>query len=585
MTKKTPTPILQDLRQSLLRQDGADLTDSELLEGFISRRDEAAFEALVRRHGPMVLGVCRRILRNEADAADAFQAAFLVLVRKAATIRPRGMVGNWLYGVAHNTALKTKAMSNKRRIREREAAARPRPETAEVDQELLALLDQELRGLPDKYRAPLVLCELGGKSLKEAARELGCPAATVGTRLARGRRLLAGRLTRHGVTLGAGALAAVLARETAAAGVPPPLVVSTVKAASHIAAGQAATCVVGARVAALTEGVVRTMLLKKLRVVTLMILALTLLAAGVGLGLQQALAVWPAGPQGTGTAKQTKPPEGGQPAAKPDAPIAPRDKALAALEKSYRLADGEDLKCMRPPFPAERQAFVQSPDVPRSLARDARLHFYWNNGRLRFWGATVGGRPSALDVLTQLARIYPEELEGDRDLLKVPLDADFIARDGAPPAAIVAGMEKLLRKDFQLPAQLHFQQVERKVYVASGKYKFTPVPGRPADRIELYGKNLSANPGIGGGGSGTFAEFLQWTGRFTGKRVLAGKIENLPKARISWHDNGPDVPFTDEQWQEAHNPEGVFKHLTEQTGLTFREETRRVRILLVERKE
>src|SRR5262249_29447810 len=152
-----------------------------------------------------------------------FQAAFLVLVRKAATIRPRGMVGNWLYGVAHNTALKAKAMSNKRRIREREAAARPRPDTAAGDEERLALPDQEPRGLPGQYRTPLVLCELGGKSLKEAARELGCPAATVGTRLARARRLLAGRLTRHGATLGAGALAAVLAQETASAGVPPPL--------------------------------------------------------------------------------------------------------------------------------------------------------------------------------------------------------------------------------------------------------------------------------------------------------------------------------------------------------------------------
>src|SRR5262249_33142584 len=197
-----------------------------------------------------------------------------------------------------------------------------------------------------------------------------------------------------------------------------------------------------------------------------------------------------AGTQGSGTAKQARPPDGAQPAARPDAPVAPRDKALAALEKSYRLAGGEDLKCVRPPFPAERQAFVQSPDVPASLARDARLQFYWSKGRLRFWGATVGGRPRALDVLTQLARIYPEELEGDRALLKSPRDAAFIARGGAPPAAIIAGMEKLLRKEFQLPVLLRFQQVERKVYVASGTYKFTPVPGRPADRIEIYGTYL-----------------------------------------------------------------------------------------------
>src|SRR6202035_4552890 len=103
------------------------------------------------RHGPMVLGVCRRVLRNEADAEDAFQATFLVLVRKAASIVPRGMVGNWLYGVAHNTARKAKAMNSKRRAREREAGARPRPEAAPQDwQQQQELLDQELQALPDK---------------------------------------------------------------------------------------------------------------------------------------------------------------------------------------------------------------------------------------------------------------------------------------------------------------------------------------------------------------------------------------------------------------------------------------------------
>src|SRR5262249_31526088 len=113
--------ILQNLRRSMLRQDGAALADGALLECFISQRDEAAFEALVRRSGPMVLGVCRPPLHNEADAEDAFQATFLVLVRRAASIRPRGMVGNWLYGVARNVARKAKAMRSKRRAKEREA--------------------------------------------------------------------------------------------------------------------------------------------------------------------------------------------------------------------------------------------------------------------------------------------------------------------------------------------------------------------------------------------------------------------------------------------------------------------------------
>src|SRR5437870_5751646 len=159
---------------------GANLGDAELLERFISRCDPAVFAALVRRHGPMVLGVCRRILRHEADAEDAFQATFLVLVKKAASIRPRGLVGNWLYGVARNTALKAKAMIQQRRAKEQAAGRRPKVEaTEEVWRQVQELLDAEMGQLPEKYRVALVLCELEGRTIKEAAHDLGWPQGTV----------------------------------------------------------------------------------------------------------------------------------------------------------------------------------------------------------------------------------------------------------------------------------------------------------------------------------------------------------------------------------------------------------------------
>jgi RNA polymerase sigma factor (sigma-70 family) len=186
---------------------GVGISDGKLLESFIIRRDEAAFGALVRRHGPMVLGVCRRVLRNAHDAEDAFQAAFLVLARKAASIRQRELLGNWLYGVAYRTALGAKAAAARRRFKERqvsEPAQREAAAEADVWLDVQPLLDQELSRLPDKYRVPVVLCDLEGRTRKEAARQLGIPEGTLSGRLTTARRRLAQRLTRQGVVLSGG---------------------------------------------------------------------------------------------------------------------------------------------------------------------------------------------------------------------------------------------------------------------------------------------------------------------------------------------------------------------------------------------
>jgi RNA polymerase sigma factor (sigma-70 family) len=280
--------VIRRLRRAVLQRDAAGLTDGELLEQYLAGRDEAAFEVLLRRHGAMVLGVCRRILRNEADAEDAFQATFLVFVRKASSIRSRATVSNWLYGVAHNTALKAKAMSHKRHAKEREAGSVPKDETpSEVWQEIHALLDGELSRLPDKYRIPIVLCDLEGKTIKEAACHLGWPQGTVATRLTRGRGQLASRLTKQGLTLSGSAMAAVMSQAAASAQgtmpacVPASLVVSTVQAATAIAAGHAAAAgVISTKVVALTESVVKAMLMTKLKAPAAMLLAIIVIGSG-----------------------------------------------------------------------------------------------------------------------------------------------------------------------------------------------------------------------------------------------------------------------------------------------------------------
>jgi RNA polymerase sigma factor (sigma-70 family) len=279
--------VIRHLRRAVLRQDGAGGTDGQLLTTFIEQKDEAAFEALVRRHGPMVFGVCRRVVGNHHDAEDAFQATFLVLARKAPSVRPRERVANWLHGVALRTALKAKATTAKRRGREKQVTAMPEPEAATQDRrhDLLPLLDRELKGLPENYRLPILLCDIEGKTIKEATRQLGWPQGTVTGRLARGRKLLAKRLASRGVVLSAGSLVAVLTKNVAAAAVASSLMSSTVKAACMMAAGQATVAgLVPAKVAALMEGVLNTMFMTKLKSMMAVSLAMAVML-GIGAGL------------------------------------------------------------------------------------------------------------------------------------------------------------------------------------------------------------------------------------------------------------------------------------------------------------
>jgi RNA polymerase sigma factor (sigma-70 family) len=245
---------LQHLNRALHAGELAGVPDAELVGRFVEQRDEFAFTALVQRYGVLVFGVCRRVLRHEQDAEDAFQATFLVLARDAASVQRAGAIGSWLYGVAHNVARKARVSRARRADKER-AVAQHQPCTAPpaLLDDLKAVLDKELSALPSKYRAPIVLCDLIGHTIQEAAAEVGCPPKTLGTRLSRARAILARRLERRGLALSVGALVAALAStSTASATVPPHLLDSTARSAVGFATGSAP---VGPAVAALTNGV------------------------------------------------------------------------------------------------------------------------------------------------------------------------------------------------------------------------------------------------------------------------------------------------------------------------------------------
>src|SRR5262249_7769430 len=231
---------------------------------------------LVRRHGSMVYHLCRRVLRHEQDAEDAFQATFLVLARKAHTLRAPEAVGNWLYGVAYRTALKARTAAA-RRSRQEAAAPGPRvagPLAGLTVHDAQPLVDRELARLPDKYRAPLVLCCLEGLTRDEAAQQLGWSPRLLKSRLEQARELLRNRLVRRGTTLTAGLFAAGLLGSTAQARLAPALVDTTVQGAVLVASGGTAGTLVSAQVRALSEGVVKAMWLTKLKVFAVVCLVL-----------------------------------------------------------------------------------------------------------------------------------------------------------------------------------------------------------------------------------------------------------------------------------------------------------------------
>jgi RNA polymerase sigma factor (sigma-70 family) len=295
--------LLHHLRRTL--PPAAADSDRTLLGRFTAARDEAAFAALVSRHGPMVLGVCRRVLGDRPAAEDAFQATFLTLARRAASIRGRDTVGGWLYGVAHRLALKARADEARRRRCERHAAA-GHPTSLTPDhacRELLAVLDEELLRLPERHRLPLLLCYLEGQTQDEAARQLGWSLSTLRRRLERGRELLRCRMTQRGATLSAGLFAAALTAHTVRSAVPAALGRATVKAA--VGTGTAP-----ATVEALARAGLETPWLTKGKV------ALAVLVAAV------AVADWASSGNG-GAAPAEPPPTEPAAAPRPDASLPP----------------------------------------------------------------------------------------------------------------------------------------------------------------------------------------------------------------------------------------------------------------------
>jgi RNA polymerase sigma factor (sigma-70 family) len=267
-------------------------TDRLLLERFVRQQDGSAFAALVQRHGPMVLGVCRRVLGHAQDAEDAFQATFLVLVRRASSLREPALLGNWLYGVACRTARKARAQAVRRQQLERQATpmAAEEPNADDKGRQLRSLLDAELQTLPEKYRAPLVLCYLEGLTNEEAARRLGWPPGSMSYRLARGRELLRERLRHHDLVLPAGMFLFLLAREGTPLPVPAGLAAALTRSAQYALAHASLTGGgISASVRDLADAVLRALSARRRRGALFALLATVLASLGLATAAYAAL--------------------------------------------------------------------------------------------------------------------------------------------------------------------------------------------------------------------------------------------------------------------------------------------------------
>jgi hypothetical protein len=271
-------------------------------------------------------------------------------------------------------------------------------------------------------------------------------------------------------------------------------------------------------------------------------------------------------------------------------PLAPRragaferipPEVAEEMARRYALAEGQDVKRVAPPFaparleyykagnPLQAEMIPEGPDV---------MVFRWEMGKLRRWGSTFGQErfPS---LMKSLAGIYPQEIEGDPELLRKPLDGDWVVRADAKLENVVPQVERILREEVKLPARLNLREVERKVLVARGRYQFKGLPDRRDNHVEIYAKMLGA-PNRGGGGSGELSDCLQWVGMFIHRRVLS-EVAGAEEAQVSWHYN--ERLTSEKERAEDREEAGVIRHFTEQTGITLAEESRKVRVLFLEK--
>jgi RNA polymerase sigma factor (sigma-70 family) len=438
MTEAHPSSLLRHIRSLIGSVPAADMTDGQLLERFLAGGDETAVELLVRRYGPLVLSVCRRVLHDTHAAEDAFQATFLVLCRKAPALDRRGPLGSWLYTVAYRLALTARANELRRR-RSEEQAARRRSSAdgpAKSSGDLAVALGEELHRLPARHRAPLVLCYLEGKTNDQAAEVLGCPRGSMAARLARARERLRERLAQRGFVAPAAGIATALDTAAAGAAVPLPLLHNTVQAALWFVRGDVCGANISAGAVAMARRVVRAMFVARLKITGVLLLAAAMLTTGAAMLLKAA-------PQAAEPPSEVRTTSGQAPGVDRDRganAALPYGQAFIALRRGLGPIGEKRLlaECQTLPLDAEaRELLAKSAYALRMVQQGARIpHCDWRSDLERGIEVSLthgeGARQlSALACLRARLRFAeghaPEAID---DIIAALAMARHISRDG-----------------------------------------------------------------------------------------------------------------------------------------------------------
>lgn len=591
-------------------------SDRELLAQFVGDRDEAAFAALVYRHGPTVYGVCRRVLGNPADAEDAFQAVFLVLVNRADTLAHRPTLGGWLHEVAVRVAMKARTALARLRKHERSAAeARAEPVFDPPPHDPPAWLDREVAALPERFREPVVRCLIQDRPRSEVAAELGIPEGTLASRLDAARKRLAGRLARHRVPLALGGLLTP---------VPTALAVATVGRATDGA---------GAVIHQLANEVT-LMMVSKTKWIALAAVVVPTVVVG---GLVLAAAV------GATSVARQNPPVPPMPV-RNEAKEPPEPAWVKAFNAAYRLADGQYVKRVGPPYIPERKEYLYRVSYPakqtpedEKIIRDRldreqlflSLFLDFDDGKLtrrtvlsfirladvpklqngekimNVWDAVrlVTGReppevvidPESADhpLLSTKEQLFPMEGVSFRGVLSV--GGDFVTRKGAPLEKLVPQLEKILREECQLDVRLTLREEEQPVFVVGGAFKPIPPAWRPKKELDVYATEAVLNKEYdhfdpnnnpktekyetvkSNQYGGTPVDFVRFVGDRLGMRMVwDAPLPTEPK--LSWINHTVRDPSPAEEAADR-DPDKVLKVVAEQTGLTFKKERRKVAVL------